>query len=300
MCWDVIGDKFTSSREGKDGECPNRYRKLTVTGGNWLVIRSAKDNETSFIYIWMAFQVLKMVMGPSFQRAQAITLNARREGQIMKFVGFKAGLSVAILTMALSGGVSAMDYSGSGVAKGSFKAKAQYCTDCHGSSGRGYFGYFPIPRLAGQTPEYTDNQLRAFAEGSRDRIFAMNMSKVHGLNPSLRSSLASYFSNLDPKPLARSPKHLVETGRKIYEEGVPDANLPACLACHGPDAKGAGANPRLAGQLYPYTLKALRNWTKERGQNPAVQDTSGVMTPIVQNMTKAQMSALAAYLSTIR
>ena len=86
-------------------------------------------------------------------------------------------------------------------------------------------------------------------------------------------------------------------GRAIYEEGVPDDNVPACSACHGPEAKGSGPIPRLAGQLYPYTTKELANWSRERGQNPTAPDPSAVMQPIAHSLSKSQIEAVAAYLS---
>ena len=45
-----------------------------------------------------------------------------------------------------------------------FQAKFDYCKTRHGVSGQGYHGAFPIPRLAGQQPEYIKNQLRAFID----------------------------------------------------------------------------------------------------------------------------------------
>src|SRR6516164_9149977 len=47
------------------------------------------------------------------------------------------------------------------------EAKFDYCKTCHGVFGQGYHGAFPIPRLAGQQPEYVENQLRAFIEHRR-------------------------------------------------------------------------------------------------------------------------------------
>ena len=82
---------------------------------------------------------------------------------------------------------------------------------------------------------------------------------------------------------------------------MPEANIAACSACHGPDAKGHGEIPRLAGQLYPYTVKALSGWTRERGQGGAGKsDASAIMVPTTHNLNPAQISALAAYLSTLR
>jgi cytochrome c553 len=47
----------------------------------------------------------------------------------------------------------------------------------------------------------------------------------------------------------------VAIGKKIYEEGVPEANIEPCAMCHGPDAKGQVTGPRLAGQLRKYTAE---------------------------------------------
>ena len=175
------------------------------------------------------------------------------------------------------------------------QAKIQYCTDCHGSSGQGYRGFFPMPQLAGQTTEYTENQLRAFVEGRRESHIAIIMSKVHGLSPEMRTILAAHFRDLNPKAFGGAPRELVGAGKKIFEEGIPDANVPACSACHGPEGKGSGTNPRLAGQLYPYTVKELVNWSTERGQTTS--DTSAIMQPIARSLTKSQTEAVAAYLS---
>ena len=124
----------------------------------------------------------------------------------------------------------------------------------------------------------------------------MTMSKVHGLSPGLLNALAAHFRELDPAPFGGARKRLRDTGKDIYEGGIPDDNVPACQVCHGPEARGTRGIPRLAGQLYPYTVKELVNWDTERGQGgPA--DTSAVMRPIAHSLTKSQIEAVAAYLS---
>jgi cytochrome c553 len=177
------------------------------------------------------------------------------------------------------------------------QAKIQYCSDCHGPSGQGYRGYYPMPRLAGQTTEYFENQLRAFIERRREVHMLMTMSRVHGLSPALQTTLAEHFNELNPPPFGGAAKQLTGEGKDIYEQGVPDDNVPACQVCHGPEAKGTGPIPRLAGQLYPYTVKELVNWDKERGQ--ANSDTSAVMRPIAHSLNKSQVEAVAAYLSNL-
>ena len=181
---------------------------------------------------------------------------------------------------------------------GTLQGKIQYCSDCHGPSGQGYLGYFPMPRLAGQTTEYFGNQLQAFIERRREPHMAMVMSKVHGVSPALQTALAAHFSGLNPPLFGRAARQLAGTGKDIYEQGVPEDNVPACQVCHGPEAKGDGSIPRLAGQLYPYTVKELVNWDKERGQGTN-SDTSSVMRPISHSLTKSQIDAVAAYLNNL-
>jgi cytochrome c553 len=224
----------------------------------------------------------------------------------MKVISLRLAFRAAIVAVALSttarvgSAETAHSRPGARTEYGGLQAKTEYCTDCHGSSGQGYHGYLTMPRLAGQTTQYIENQLRNFAERSRERDLFINISRVHGLSPDVRTALAAHFRGLDPMPIGGGPRSLVTTGKTIYDEGIPEANIPACSACHGPDAKGQGANPRLAGQLYPYTVKELTNWRKERGQGQAKDDASAVMTPIAQALTPAQVSAIAAYLSYLR
>ena len=86
-------------------------------------------------------------------------------------------------------------------------------------------------------------------------------------------------------------------GKRLYEEGDPETNVPACMACHGPEAKGQDEIPRLAGQLNDYIFNKLVNWTKERGQDPKHPDISAIMLPTSHNLTKSQIAEVAAYVS---
>jgi cytochrome c553 len=176
-------------------------------------------------------------------------------------------------------------------------AKLGYCKTCHGLSGEGYHGYFPMPRLAGQQPKYIENQLRAFIERRRTNPVMFNVA--HALNPSMVSALAAHFSELDPRPLGGGSRERVATGKAIYQDGLPETNVAACSACHGAEAKGQDEIPRLAGQLFPYTVKALTNWSKERGQG-GTSDISALMTPTAHNLTPSQIAAVAAYLSYLK
>jgi cytochrome c553 len=204
----------------------------------------------------------------------------------------RLALQTAIVTIVLSAAGRAQE---AAVSKQELDAKLAYCKTCHGSSGQGYHGAFPIPRLAGQQPEYFENQLHAFIDRRRENRFMYSVA--HVLSPAMLPVLAAHFKDLNPPPLGGAPKELIPAGKKIYEEGLPSTNVPPCASCHGPEAKGNGPFPRLAGQLHDYILKKLVNWSKERGQDPANPDTSAIMEPIAHSLTEQQIAAVAAYLN---
>jgi cytochrome c553 len=213
----------------------------------------------------------------------------------MKTVRLHPMLQAAIFTLVWIAAGGAEENNVDPVPKQELQAKIEYCKTCHGISGQGFRGAYPMPRLAGQQPEYIENQLRAFIERRRTNPVMFNVA--HVLSPPMVVALAEHFKDLNPKPLGGAPKEIEATGKKIYEEGLPEANVPPCASCHGPEAKGNGAFPRLAGQLHDYISKNLANWSKERGQDPANPDTSAIMEPIAHNLTEPQIAAVAAYLS---
>lgn len=200
-----------------------------------------------------------------------------------------------VIAIALSAGARAQDKDT--VSQPELQAKIDYCKTCHGFSGQGYRGFYPMPRLAGQQSDYIENQLQAFIERRRQNPVMFNVA--HVLNPAMVKGLAAYFGSLNPKPLGGAPKELVAAGKKIYEEGVPTSDVPPCASCHGPEAKGEGVFPRLAGQLHDYIMRKLVNWDKERGQDLKNPDTSAIMEPIAHSLTEQQVAAVAAYLSNL-
>ena len=227
-----------------------------------------------------------------FRRAQTITATEGHRPPFIKIVG-QLTCQTAILAVVFAAAGHAEDKGT--VAKQDVAAKLAYCEVCHGVSAQGFHGYYPIPRLAGQQTEYLENQLQAFVEHRRTNNIMFNVG--HVLSPAMIAALAADFHDLDPKPLGGAPNELVAGGKKIFDEGIPAADVPACSSCHGPDAKGDGQFPRLAGQLGDYVVNKLKNWTKERGQDPKNPDSSAIMQPIAHGLTEQQIKAVAAYLN---
>src|ERR1700688_2484998 len=168
-------------------------------------------------------------------------------------------LLTATIAIVASASAHAEDKGKADFSQPELQTSVAYCRTCHGVSGQAFRGAFPMPRLAGQQPEYLVNQLQAFIERRRTNPVMFNVA--HVLSPSMLAALAAHFRELNPKSLGGAPRELVAAGQKIYEEGVLDHNVPPCSSCHGPEAKGQAAVPRLAGQLHDYTSKKLVNWS---------------------------------------
>jgi cytochrome c553 len=216
----------------------------------------------------------------------------------MKVISLQSLLHAAIFVIVFTAAGRAEDRGAAAVSKQELQNKLEYCKTCHGLSGQGYRGYYPMPRLAGQQPKYIENQLRAFIERRRANPVMFNVA--HGLSPSMVTALTAHFRDLNPNPFGGAPKDHLAMGKTIFDQGLPEANVPACSACHGPEAKGQDEIPRLAGQLFPYTVKELTNWGKERGQGLVKDDTSAIMVPTTHNLTQSQIVAIAAYLSYLK
>ncbi len=232
----------------------------------------------------------------SRRHAQRITPGGRARPPRGTFVSARAIPAFAAFAFFLTGVGHAEQAEKTAVPASELQAKMAYCENCHGVSARGFHGYYPIPRLAGQQPEYIKNQLQAFIEHRRTNNIMFNVA--HVLSPAMLDALTDSFQKLNPKPLVgAAPKDLVAAGKKIYEEGLPATDVPPCASCHGPEAKGDGQFPRLAGQLSDYIVSKLKNWTKERGQDPSKPDASTIMEPIAHSLTEQQIKAVAAYLN---
>jgi cytochrome c553 len=184
--------------------------------------------------------------------------------------------------------------------KTGLEAKIQFCTECHGKVFHGFRGYYAIPQLAGQQVQYLETQLTSMSDHVRNDPVAKRFMwpVVSSVPKDMFPVIAKRLSELDAARATDGPRRLVEAGRKIYEDGIPDANVPACSACHGPDAHGQDQIPRLAGQLYPYLQDQLTAWQHGfRGKDPTDPNNDNVMVPIASALNKEQIKEVAAYLS---
>lgn len=171
---------------------------------------------------------------------------------------------------------------------------ASKCLWCHGASGQ---GFAMAPRLAGQRRWYLENQLRSFRAHKRDNPFSRQYMWRASItvNRSALRDLAVYFSRLPAKPANDGNRRAAARGRVIYSGGLPAANIPACVACHGPNAQGIRQIPRLGGQSYHYLKRRLTQWGQgydARARRPMPQ--------VAGTLSASNIEALASYLSFVK
>ncbi len=185
----------------------------------------------------------------------------------------------------------ALVFSVSGPVLADEKLVTKNCTWCHGNPSAQ--GYWIAPRLAGQRQQYIEKQLFGFSNHTRDNPTSKQYmwGAVANLSPQTVNDLAKYFSTLSPRAADNGDKALVEMGRTIYEQGIPASNIVSCFACHGPNAEGLGAIPRLGGLSYTYLKRRLDEWGK------GYHVTAGPMPQVAKELSPVEIEAIASYLS---
>ena len=173
-------------------------------------------------------------------------------------------------------------------------AMVRNCTWCHGGAAQ---GYAPAPRLAGQRASYIYQQLASFAHHTRDAPFSKQYmwSAADNLTPATAHALSIYFSNLPARAADDGNRTLVPLGEVIYQRGMPDENIAACVACHGPSGQGVGSIPRLGGLDYNYLKRRLEQWAE--GYHGALDHP---MPHIATQLSRNEIEGLASYLSFLK
>ena len=166
------------------------------------------------------------------------------------------------------------------------------CANCHGRQGRSIQPKFPA--LAGQHAGYLAAQMHAFkaqTRGDPDALgYMWGMSAP--LDDEMINALAAYYAGQSPGPGAGGDAAAIARGAEIYAKGIANDGIPPCAGCHGPNAAGTAAFPRLAGQHAQYILKQLRSFQSN------LRDVA-VMHGVAQSMAVGEMESVAAYLESL-
>jgi cytochrome c553 len=168
----------------------------------------------------------------------------------------------------------------------------QVCSNCHGLDGNSVSPAFP--RLAGQQADYVVGQLTSFR--SHQRIDPPGYQYMWGITRRLSDAqiagLGEYYAKqpVRPTPALAADAQLLATGKAIFEKGLPEADVIACSACHGPNGQGMAAFPRLANQHADYLIKQLEVFQNTQGRPGTPMET------VVHPLTGPDKAAVAAYL----
>ena len=186
--------------------------------------------------------------------------------------------------------LAALFTAGAAAAQPDAKALASgVCSACHGPEGRSVSSVFP--RLAGQQSAYIMLQIDAFRGHLRSdpnaQAYMWGMSSQ--LGDDTIKALADYYAAQKPVLGQVGDSKLVAAGAEIYGNGIPAQGVPACASCHGANAEGAAAFPRLGGQHVDYLVAQLQ------GFQSGLRSNAPIMSAVVRTLTAEQIKAVAAY-----
>ncbi len=207
---------------------------------------------------------------------------------------------VAALIIGLTGVVHAAGDAATG------KVKAASCVACHGADGNSLAATPNFPNLAGQHASYIHKQLTEFKAGKRKD--ATMGAMVLPLDDQAMQDIAAFFSSQKIKPNEnKADATLLAQGQAIYKGGIAEIGVPACMACHGPTAKGNPGSgfPQLASQKNVYVEKQLKDFrtaAQSTGSAPVgrTNDASKMMRNAVKRMSDPEIKAVAAYIMSIK
>ena len=117
-------------------------------------------------------------------------------------------------------------------------------------------------------------------------------SMVTNLSPDDMAALGRFYASRPAHQEAAKDPELAKHGQYLFDVGNKLSGVPACASCHGKDAAGSAALPRLAGQHSAYTLAQLKQFNKRERTND-----NAVMHSVVEKMTALEMAAVSEYLS---
>jgi cytochrome c553 len=185
---------------------------------------------------------------------------------------------------------------GRAVVVGGKESTVTPCFLCHGLDGVGdSAGAFP--RLTGQAAFYMYKQLIDYASGARPNDVMSPIARA--MTEPQMADVAYYYSELSAPftPRPNVEPDVIERGRHLAEDGLPESDLPACNLCHGRHGSGdPPAFPYLAGQYAPYTELQLHLWKQGIRRNDALD----VMADIAAAMSDEDIRAVARYFEWLR
>ena len=171
------------------------------------------------------------------------------------------------------------------------QGKSGTCAACHGIDGNPSSSQYP--KLAGQHESYIVRQIELIKTNKRPSPVMMGFAMT--LSAQDMHDIGAFFAAKASLPGVADTK-LVARGETLYRGGDKNENVPACMACHGPDGRGnpGSGYPQLAGQYADYVAQKLKDW--HDGKSWGDDDRAKVMPMVVKGLSEADIAALASYI----
>ncbi len=186
------------------------------------------------------------------------------------------------------------------------------CVACHGVKGNSQAPIFP--KLAGQNKKYLSKQLYDYQLNNRKNPTMQGMAAA--LSEKDIEAIASYYAaqtiqqiappaaddeDDDEESEADSPinhAEQIKMGEMLYTSGNLETQVPACGACHAPDARGnsLAGFPALRSQHVTYLVSTLKQYREGERQN----DAAAMMRKTAKRMSSEEINAVSAYLADLK
>jgi cytochrome c553 len=171
------------------------------------------------------------------------------------------------------------------------KSKAEMCFGCHGEDGNSTDPQYP--KLAGQYAAYIIKQIRNYLAGTRSHQVMTTMAS--SINDDDLADIAAYFASQPTMKGGHPSSNRI--GKQLFDNDDLSRMMVRCSSCHGPEGKGLSPGnpvyPVIGGQHKDYLLSQLMNFKNGSRNN----STGGVMNVTVHRLSRAELEALAEYIS---
>ena len=161
--------------------------------------------------------------------------------------------------------------------------RASLCKYCHGQDGNSTKN--TIPNLASQNVVYLIRQFELFARAERKNPTMNQIAKL--LTAEEKVNIAMFYSSKKVKPQTPYKQELAQEGKRLFGY--------KCFFCHGNEAHGKADTPYIAGQPSEYIVRTLNSY-----KSTLVKRAETAMSRVARELSKAEIEALAAYLTTLQ
>ena len=187
------------------------------------------------------------------------------------------------------------------------------CSGCHGVNGNAQERRFP--KLSSLDASYIEQRMAAFQAaptppvdelaywlfrpGAIKKVNASSTPEAradmvgiaHATNPQETKAAAAWYSVQKPARGQSASSALIESGKTLFANGIPDKGVVACEGCHGAAGEGSSAAPRLGGQNRSYLSIQLWHFRAGDRQHPSEMTSSST------RFDEEQIRAIAAFLA---